>query len=206
MPKARAFRRDLARPHVAVLAADAGKSKRTLRFLLVEAVERRIAADLLHVQQHFAHGGIGRLVEHVLFRGERLAVGSDGLHVVVDAAVHMWMRRVVRVRLPVGMRVIVRVVVTVTVTVGPVFPCVRLRRILRGCMISGRSFCAGVRAVLLHDAAPFHSDGIIHTCLVCNKSYNMLDYMSIANFVWNQMESLRGDERGSIRIGVHERL
>ena len=194
----------------AVLAADAGKSKRTLRFLLIEAVERRIAADLLHVQQHFAHGGIGRLVEHVLFRGERLAVGSDGLHVVVDAAVHMWMRLVVRVWLPVGMRVIVRVVVTVTVTVTvtvrPVFPCVRLRRILRGCMISGRSFCAGVRAVLLHDAAPFHSDGIIHTCLVCNKSYNMLDYMSIANFVWNQMESLRGDERGSIRIGVHERL
>lgn len=188
----------------AVLAADAGKSKRTLRFLLVEAVERRIAADLLHVQQHFAHGGIGRLVEHVLFRGERLAVGSDGLHVVVDAAVHMWMRRVVRVRLPVGMRVIVRVVVTVTVR--PVFPCLCLRRILRGCMIPGRSFCAGVRAVLLHDAAPFHSDGIIHTCLVCNKSYNMLDYMSIANFVWNQMESLRGNERGSIRIGVHERL
>ena len=101
----------------AVLAADAGKSKRTLRFLLIEAVERRIAADLLHVQQHFAHGGIGRLVEHILLRGECLAVGGNRLHVVVDAAVRVRLRRVVRVRLPGRLRVVVIMILCVYVII-----------------------------------------------------------------------------------------
>ena len=58
---ARALRRDLAGTHVAVLAADARHAERALRLLLVKPVERRVAADLLHVEQHLTHCGVGRL-------------------------------------------------------------------------------------------------------------------------------------------------
>ena len=131
---ARALRRDLARPHVAVLAADPRHAERTLRLLLVKAVECRITADLLHVQQHLAHGGIGCLFENILLRRERLAVVRDRLHVVVHTAMDVRMRRVMRVRLPCA--VLMRVIVVMTVpmcmvvivdVLMPVASCSRVR-------------------------------------------------------------------------------
>ena len=110
---ARALRRDLARSHVAVLAADPRHAKGALRLLLVKAVERCVAADLLHVQQHLAHGGVGGLFENILLRRERLAIVRDRLHVVVHTAVDVRMCCVVRVRLPCA--VLVRVIVDMTV-------------------------------------------------------------------------------------------
>jgi len=106
-----------------------------LWLLLVKAVERRIAADLFHVQQHLAHGGIGRLVEHILLRGERLAVGGNRLHVVVDAAVRVRVRRVVRVRLPGRVRVVVIMRVYMFVVVAMVVAVrvlVAVNRLLHG--------------------------------------------------------------------------
>ena len=110
---ARALRCDLARSHVAVLAADPRHAERTLRLLLVKAVECRITADLLHVQQHLAHGGIGCLFENILLRRERLAVVRDRLHIVVHTAVDVRMHRVMRVRMPCA--VLMRVIVVMTV-------------------------------------------------------------------------------------------
>ena len=129
---ARALRRNFAGSHVAVLAADARHAERALRLLFVEPVERRVAADLLHVEQHLAHRGVGRLLEHLLTRRKRLAVRRDRLHVVVHAAVRMRMRRIMRVRMPLVLRVlmimrmhmimIVRVVMSMIVRMGVVMP------------------------------------------------------------------------------------
>ena len=146
---ARALRRDLARPHVAVLAADAGEAEGTLRLLLIEAVERRIAADLFHVQQHLAHGGIGRLVEHILLRGERLAVGGNRLHVVVDTAVRVRMRRVVRVRLPGRVRVVVIMIMCMLMVVR-----VAMRLFVVVAMVVAVRVLVAVNR-LLHGGAPF---------------------------------------------------
>ena len=129
---ARALRRDLAGAHVAVFAADPRHAECALRLLIIEAVERRIAADLLHVEQHLAHRRVGRLLEHLLARRERLAVCRDRLHVVVHTAVRVRMRRVMRVRVPLVLRVlmimrmhmimIVRVVMSMIVRMGVVMP------------------------------------------------------------------------------------
>ena len=161
---ARALRRDLARSHVAVLAADPRHAERTLRLLLVKAIERRVTADLLHVQQHLAHGGIGGLFENILLRRERLAVVRNRLHVVVHAAVDVRMRCVMRVWLPCAvlmrvivvvtvpmymavivvmmfvrmpvMRVVVRMLMHMIVTVGVLMPVVSCSRVRCHCSIS----------------------------------------------------------------------
>ena len=146
---ARALRRDLARPHVAVLAADAGEAEGTLRLLLIKAVKRRIAADLFHVQQHLAHGGIGRLVEHILLRGERLAVGGNRLHIVVDAAVRVRMRRVVRMRLPGRVRVVVIMIMCMLMVVR-----VAMRLFVVVAMVVAVRVLVAVSR-LLHVGAPF---------------------------------------------------
>lgn len=94
---ARALGRNLAGPHVAVLAADTGQAEGTLRFLLVEAVEGCIAANLFHAQEHFPDCRVWCAVEDILLGSEGLAVFGDSRHVVVDAAVDVRMIVVMRV-------------------------------------------------------------------------------------------------------------
>ena len=117
----RALLRDLARAHVAVLAADARQTERALRLLLIEAVKDGVAAELAEVLDHLAHGRVRRLLEDIFFRGERLAVRRNGRHVIVDADFMMLTRRV-DMRAPVWMlarlqRAILMMVVVMTVLV-----------------------------------------------------------------------------------------
>ena len=98
----RALLRDLARAHVAVLAADARQTERALRLLLVEAVKDRVAAELAEILDHLAHSRVRRLLEDVFLRGECLAIRCDSRHVVVDADFMMLARRV-DMRAPVRM-------------------------------------------------------------------------------------------------------
>lgn len=94
---ARAFGCNLTRAHVTVLAADASQAEGALRFLLVEAVEGRIAANLFHAQEHFTDCRVRCAVQDVLFGGEGLAIFGDSRHVVVDAAMDMGVVVVMRV-------------------------------------------------------------------------------------------------------------
>ena len=114
---ARRFRRDLARAHVAVLAADACEAERTLRLLLVKPIKHRITAELLHAQQHLAHSGIRRMIEHVLLARKRLAIRGNGLHVVGCAAMRVRVRIIVLVRLPIRMLMRMRMVMWMLVCV-----------------------------------------------------------------------------------------
>ena len=117
----RALLRDLARAHVAILAADARQTERALRLLLIEAVKDRVAAELAEVLDHLAHGRVRRLLENIFLRGKRLAVRRNGRHVIVDADFMMLARRV-DMRAPVWMlarlqRAILMMVVVMTVLV-----------------------------------------------------------------------------------------
>ena len=80
----RSLLRDLARAHEAILAADARDTERALRLLTLEAVEHGVDADLLHAQQHLAHGRVGSLLNLVLFGGKRLFVGAHRLRVIME--------------------------------------------------------------------------------------------------------------------------
>ena len=99
----RTLRSNLAGAHVANLATDTAEAKRTLRLLLVKAIKHRIMAELLQAKHHLAHGGIGRLLQDILFRGKGLAVLSDGFHIILDAAMLMGMLGIMIMRMPVGM-------------------------------------------------------------------------------------------------------
>ena len=81
---ARGLRRDTARAHVADAAARAGQAERALRLLRVEAVERRVDAQLVRAPQHLGDSRVGRLLYLVLLRGERLTVCLHGIRVVLD--------------------------------------------------------------------------------------------------------------------------
>lgn len=113
---ARALGRNLAGPHVAVLAADASQAERALRFLLVEAVEGCIAANLLHAQEHFTDCRVRRAVEDILLGCEGLAVFGDSRHVVVDAAVDVGMIVVMRVDV-IGQTVMMMFVVMIVMVI-----------------------------------------------------------------------------------------
>lgn len=119
---ARTLLRDLARPHIAVLAADAGEAERTLRLLLVEAIEDCLVAELPEVLDHLAHSRVRCLLEDILFRGKCLAIGGDGRHVVIDTDLVVLARRM-DVRAPVRMlarlqrALLVMVVMVMTVLV-----------------------------------------------------------------------------------------
>ena len=119
---ARTLLRDLARPHIAVLAADAGEAERTLRLLLVEAIKDCLVAELPEVLDHLAHSRVRCLLEDILFRGKCLAVGGDGRHVVIDTDLVVLARRM-DVRAPVRMlawlqrALLVMVVVVMVMTV-----------------------------------------------------------------------------------------
>ena len=81
----------LARAHEAILAADARDAERTLRLLGIKAVEYRIDAELLHAQEHIAHGRIGRLFDNLLLVCKRLLVFTHSLHVVIKICTIMAM-------------------------------------------------------------------------------------------------------------------
>ena len=113
---ARALGCDFAGPHVTVLAADTGQAEGALRFLLVEAVEGRIAANLFHAQEHFTDCRVRRAVEDILLGCEGLAVFGDSRHVVVDAAVDVRMIVVMRVDV-VGQTVMMMFVVMIVMVI-----------------------------------------------------------------------------------------
>ena len=58
-----------------------------MRFLAVEAVERRVDSELFRANQQFADGGVGRVFDDVLFTGKRFAVFGDGGVVVANEGV-----------------------------------------------------------------------------------------------------------------------
>ena len=96
-----AFLRDAARTYIADFAAGAGQPEGALRFLTVKSVKGRVAAKLLHMQQHFAHCRIRCLLQYILPGGEGLTVGGDCLHIILYAAVGMRMCSIMVVRVPV---------------------------------------------------------------------------------------------------------
>lgn len=49
----------------------------------IKTVEYRIDAELLHAQEHIAHGRIGRLLDNLLLVCKRLLVFTHSLRVVV---------------------------------------------------------------------------------------------------------------------------
>ncbi len=121
--------RDLAGPHEAVLAADAGHAEDALRLLAVKAVKDGLDAAALHVEKHLAHSGIRRLLDLLLLVREGPAVGADCRGVVRD--IHLVMMVVMAL---VVMSVVVIMVMVVMVLMVMVVIMVMLMIMLRTVM------------------------------------------------------------------------
>ena len=79
----RRFRRDPARPHQAVLAADPRDAEVALGLLGVEPVKDAVDAEVVHPAHHFPNGRVRRFFHLARLIREGFLVRRDGLHVVV---------------------------------------------------------------------------------------------------------------------------
>ena len=80
---ARALLRDPAGAHVTVLTADSGDTEGTLRLLLIEAIEHRLHAQLLHMKQHLPDSRVRRLLDYFFFIGKGLLISIHCLRIII---------------------------------------------------------------------------------------------------------------------------